>query len=117
MSMTESASSLETLRSNGSALVQVGGLAWLAVTFFVMFALGEYEPGVGASGPGSALGAMMFGVYFLACSAVFRSFLFYRLKVMRITDWMGEDAEGLAHAMYGVFGVVFVLLGFFLLGR
>ncbi|MCA9572398.1 MAG: hypothetical protein KC656_31380 [Myxococcales bacterium] len=115
--MTDSTSSLEALRSNSGALVQLGGLAWLAASFFVMFALGDYEPGVGASGPGSGIGAMMFGAYFLACSIAFRSFIFYRLKVMRVTDWFGEDSAGFAHAMYGVFGVVFVGLGFMLLFR
>ncbi|MEZ4320343.1 MAG: hypothetical protein R3F61_22880 [Myxococcota bacterium] len=115
--MTDDATGLTSLRTNSSALVQLGGLTWLAATFFVMFALGDYEPGVGASGPASGIGVMMMGVYFLACSTVFRGFLFYRLKVMRITDWFGDDSADFAHVMYGLFGFVFLGLGATLMFR
>ncbi len=91
--------------------VQIGMTLYLAASFFVMFALGTYEPGVGASGPGSGIGLAMFGGYFLACSVVFRGYFLYRLKIMRITSWFGEDSAFLGHGLYGFAGLAFIGLG------
>ncbi len=104
-----------TTRSAPTPLpVQVGLVAWLASAFVVMFLFGHYEPGVGARGVASGLGVGMLGVYFLVCATVCRDFALYRLKVFRITRFFGDEAAGLAHALYGVFGVGFIVLGAFL---